>query len=79
MSVIDFAQLLTGCGLLINGVVALLGYLQSRRNGKTLDEVHLATNSMKDALVVSTAKENYAAGVSQGVENPSEPRRPRPD
>lgn len=28
------------------------------------------TNSMKDALVASTAKENYAAGVAHGEKHP---------
>jgi hypothetical protein len=79
MSISDLAQLLTGIGLLMNGTVTVLSYLQSVRNGKTLDAVHEATNSMKDALVESTAKENFAAGVTQGVQNPAAPRGPRAD
>jgi hypothetical protein len=79
MSVIDFAQLLTGAGLLINGVVTLLSYLQSRKNGQKIEQVHLATNSMKDALVMATAKENYQAGIIQGAKNPSELGSSRPE
>jgi hypothetical protein len=77
MSVADVAQLMTAMGLLLNGVVTLLSYLQSVRNGKKIEQVHLATNGMKEALVASTAKENFAAGLLQGAENTTGPRRPR--
>lgn len=33
-----------------------------------VDKIEKATNSMKDALVESTAKENLAVGVGQGIE-----------
>jgi hypothetical protein len=79
MSVTDFAQLLTGCGLLINGIVTLLSYVQSRKNGQKIEQVHLATNSMKDALVLATAKENYQAGIIQGAKNPAELGSSRPE
>jgi hypothetical protein len=79
MSVSDLAQLLTGLGLTINAIVTLLSYVQSRRNGKVLDAVHTATDGLTNRLVAATAKENYAAGVSQGVENPEAPRAVRPD
>jgi len=35
---------------------------QSIKNGKTIEIVHEATNSMKDELVKSTAKASYAEG-----------------
>jgi hypothetical protein len=57
---------------LITAIVLALNWWQSRQNGKKIEEVHLATNSMKDALVASTAKENFAAGVKQGEDNPRE-------
>jgi hypothetical protein len=40
---------------------------QSYRNGRKIDVVHDATNSMKDALVASTEKESYARGMKAGV------------
>ena len=55
----DIAQLIT------SGAVALTVW-QSYRNGKKIDIVHLATNSMKDALVDATDKEAYARGVKSG-------------
>ena len=70
MSVADLAQLLAGIGLLINALFTGLAYMQSLRNGRQIDAVHVATNSMKDALILSTAKESFAAGVKQGQDNP---------
>lgn len=51
---------------LITALVLALNFYQSYRNGKKIEEVHLATNSMKDALVESTSKESYARGVKAG-------------
>jgi hypothetical protein len=51
---------------LITAVVLFLNYLQSRENGQKIEAVHLATNSMKDALVDSTGKEAFARGVKSG-------------
>jgi hypothetical protein len=51
---------------LITAVVLALNFWQSRRNGQKIEAVHLATNSMKDALVESTSKESYARGVKAG-------------
>jgi hypothetical protein len=51
---------------LITALVLALNFWQSYRNGKKIEQVHLATNSMKDALVESTSKESYARGVKAG-------------
>ena len=51
---------------LITAIVLALNFIQSWRNGKSIEKVHLATNSMKDALVNSTEKEAYARGVKSG-------------
>lgn len=51
---------------LITAVVLALNFLQSYRNGKKIEQVHLATNSMKDALVISTEKESFARGIKAG-------------
>jgi hypothetical protein len=54
----------------ITAVVLALNFIQSWRNGRKIEEVHKATNSMKDALVESTKKESYAAGVKHGEDHP---------
>ena len=51
---------------LITAVVLALNFLQSLRNGRNIEKVHLATNSMKDALVNTTEKESYARGIKAG-------------
>jgi 3-dehydroquinate dehydratase len=66
----EIAQLLVGISLLGNMLVTLLNFMQSRHNGKQIDAVHEATNSMKDALVASTAKASFAEGVKHGEDNP---------
>ena len=55
---------------LITAIVLALNFLQSYRNGRKIEEVHRATNSMKDALVLTTEKESYARGLKQGEDNP---------
>jgi hypothetical protein len=55
MSVGDAAQFMTA-------LAALVAAAASLRNGRKIDEVHKATNSMKDELVLTTKKEAYAAG-----------------
>jgi uncharacterized membrane protein YccC len=55
----DISQLIIACAIAFN-------VWQGWRNGRKIDVVHDATNSMKDALVESTSKESYARGVKQG-------------
>jgi hypothetical protein len=47
---------------LLTAIAALVAALASLRNGRKIDEVHKATNSMKDELVAVTQKEAFAAG-----------------
>ena len=66
MTVAEIAAFATGIGVLLNAVATVFGLMQSLRNGKKIEEVHLATNSMKDALVATTDKEAFARGVKSG-------------
>lgn len=61
---------ITPVAQLITALVALAAFLQSSRNGRKIEEVHKATNSMKDELVKTTATANFAAGAKQGEDNP---------
>lgn len=47
-----------------------LTFLQSRSNSKKIDDVHIATNSMKDELVKATAASSFAAGEKQERDRP---------
>ena len=51
---------------LITAIVLALNFIQSWRNGKGIEKVHLLTNSMKDALINSTEKESSARGIKAG-------------
>jgi hypothetical protein len=66
MTVAEIAALVTGAGVLLNAVVTAFSLVQSLRNGRKIEQVHLATNSMKDALVASTDREAFARGVKVG-------------
>ena len=65
----ELGQLLTGIALAGNMLVTLLAYIQGRHNGKQIDAVHEATNSMKDALVATTAKASFAEGVKHAEDS----------
>lgn len=62
----DASQLMIALGQLIVAGIALASYVQSRRNASKIEEIHKATNSMKDALVKSTGDESFARGVRAG-------------
>jgi hypothetical protein len=49
-------------GQFFTGIAAMYAAIMSARNGRKIDEVHRATNSMKDELVAATQKEAFAAG-----------------
>lgn len=62
--------LLIGVALL-NAFTAYMTFLAKKDTEKTMinmQKVELATNSMKDALVASTAKSSYAEGATQARE-----------
>lgn len=50
-------------------LIALATLVVSLRNSQKVEEVHKATNSMKDALVIATEKEALARGIKQGAED----------
>lgn len=56
-------------------IAALATLIVSLRNGRKVEEVHRATNSMKDALVLLTEIEAHARGRAQGVVEERERRR----
>lgn len=51
---------------LFTALAALTTALIAWRTKKQVNVLEKNTNSIKDALVVSTAKENFAAGLKQG-------------
>ena len=70
----DIAPILTAIGFLINATVALMTYLQSRKNGqgqaKIKEDVAIlkvATNGINRALVTATAAASKAEGRAEGI------------
>ena len=49
-------------GIIAVAVFTYLGKRQGNRNEEKIEQVHKATNSMKDALVAATAKASFAEG-----------------
>ena len=49
-------------------LLAAAALVASLRNAKKIEEVHLATNSMKDELVRVTGESERAKGVIQGAQ-----------
>ena len=66
MTIAETAAFATGIGVLLNAIATVFSLIQSIRNGRKIEDVHLATNSMKDALVATTDKEAFARGVKSG-------------
>lgn len=67
MSVIgEIAQLLTAIAAVGAMVLTWRNSLKINKVGAQVEEVHLATNSMKDELVKATAKASRAEGVEAG-------------
>ena len=50
-------------------LLAAAALVASLRNAKKIEEVHLATNSMKDALVASTDQASRAEGELKGAQD----------
>lgn len=48
-------------------VTSIAALIIAIKNTHKVEEIHKATNSMKDALVLSTEKEALARGIKQGT------------
>ena len=58
----EIAQIITSLATLVASAGAfILGW----RNANKIEQVHIATNSMKDELVAVTAKASHAEGVKE--------------
>lgn len=62
VTITEGAQLLTALAVAINAI-------SSFRNGRKIEAVHIATNSLTDRLVETTRTEAHAAGVKEGRES----------
>lgn len=51
---------------LITALAALGAFILSLYNNRKIEQIHVATNSMKDALVAATGDAAHAAGKEEG-------------
>jgi hypothetical protein len=49
-------------------IASAAALIVSMRHGQKIDAIHMATNSMKDALVASTRLQALAEGLAAGIE-----------
>lgn len=63
MTVAEIIQIITSLATL---TAAIGTVLISWNNSTKIEQVHVATNSMKDQLVAATASASHASGVEQG-------------
>ena len=73
MSVDDIISLLQAIGILLGvilsgtaAVIAALAKMKVSQLSHQVDEIHIATNSMKDELVKATSKASFAEGREAG-------------
>jgi len=64
--VTDYADLLNAIGFLVTALVSAWNALQLRKNSRLIEQVHVATNSMKDELVRATRREALIEGAAAG-------------
>lgn len=70
MTGIEFAAVISSVSSLVAAIGSSVAVVMSARNGRKIEQVHLATNSMKDELVKVTGEAEYAKGLKHGADNP---------
>lgn len=81
----DVALIIGAFGTLISAVASSIAVVltamnrsTSLTNTKKIEEVHIATNGMKNELVATTAKASYAEGLLEGkAQNGDAHKQPR--
>lgn len=62
------ASVITALTALLAAFTSLISVLISLRNGRKIEQVHLATNSMKDELVKTVGEAEHAKGYKQATD-----------
>jgi hypothetical protein len=74
MTEIGVSSIITAIASLISAVGSAAAVLMAIKNGRRIDEVHTATNGMKEELVKVTGEKKFAEGVKQGEDYPRKHR-----
>lgn len=68
----ETAQIIIAVGTagaaLVSAITSLLAMLLSSRNGRKIEEIHVATNGINTAFNKLTAKASHAEGLKEGRE-----------
>jgi hypothetical protein len=67
----EIASLLVGLALFGNMLLSVYTVWATRRTHNAIGELEKNTNSIKDALIATTAKASFAEGVKQQKDFPS--------
>ena len=70
LSGVDIAPIISASASLVAAIGSFIAVVMTVWNGRKIEQVHIATNSMKDELVKVTGEQKFAEGVKQGEENP---------
>jgi len=62
----EIAPILTAIGMLVVAITGLLNVFVSLKTSAKVEQVHIATNSMKDQLVAATRSAATAEGIAAG-------------
>lgn len=62
----ETAQILAASALLITALGTVWNGVQLKTNAKAVEQIHIATNSMKDELVSEVRKASRAQGLLEG-------------
>lgn len=66
MSGFTIGDYFLGLGLVINVILAIWGLRRTKVLAETIHELEKNTNSIKDALIKTTAEHEHAKGVLEG-------------
>jgi len=66
MTVDQWVQLITAIAALVGAIGSVVNRIHLAQQSDKIEEIHLATNSMKDDLVAAVKSESTAAGIEVG-------------
>lgn len=62
----DLAAIIAASASMVAAIGSLISVIMGLKNSRKIEQVHLATNGMKEELVKVTGDKRFAEGVMQG-------------
>jgi hypothetical protein len=66
----DIAAIISAVASLVAASGSAIAVIMAVKNSRKIEQVHLATNGMKNELIKVTGDAKYAEGLLHGEENP---------